>query len=79
MTVLAHLSSIQIKSIHTFFQQHISKEYATQHDYQEDIPSDIFPYDYRYAACQKIENWNRNYAQAQGQPKRLHNMRPVVR
>ena len=55
------------------------KEYATQHDYQEDIPSDIFPYDYRYAACQKIENWNRNYAQAQGQPKRLHNMRPVVR
>lgn len=53
--------------------------YATQHDYQEDIPSDIFPYDYRYAACQKIENWNRNYAQAQGQPKRLHNMRPVVR
>ena len=36
-------------------------------------------YDYRYAACQKIENWNQNHAQAQGQPKRLHNMRPVVR
>lgn len=46
---------------------------------KEDIPSDIFPYDYRYAACQKIENWNQNHAQAQGQPKRLHNMRPVVR
>ena len=52
-------------------------------EYDDDQPPLCQSFDgkvgYRYAACQKIENWNRNYAQAQGQPKRLHNMRPVVR
>ena len=75
-----YFSISQFKSnLFIFFPNNIyRKEYTTQHDYHEDIPSDIFPYDYRYTTCQKIENWHQNHAQAQRQAESLHNMRPVT-